>query len=118
MSFPCRPEQCAVARRWLTEWLGEDNPVTCAAVQLLSEAFGNSVAHSRSREVRVDVRLEDGVFRAEVTDGGAGSDPAVGAADGMQEGGRGLFILEQLAKDWGWERLPGGELRLWFSLAF
>jgi len=120
-SFPCRPDQCAVARRWLTDWLGEDHPVTYAAVQLLSEAFGNSVVHSRPRAeglVRLAVELTDGLFRAEVTDGGAADDPTVGEAGGTQEGGRGLFILEQLAKDWGWDRHPDGTLTLWYTLAF
>src|SRR4051812_36804675 len=45
--FPATPETVADARRWVTELLRETHPACDDAVLLLSEAFTNSVRHSR-----------------------------------------------------------------------
>ncbi|GAA3220149.1 ATP-binding protein [Actinocorallia longicatena] len=118
--LPGRPEQVRTARRWLTHWLGEDHPATYAAVQLLSETFGNSVTYARpGGAIELLAERGDASVRVEIIDAGGENDPCLGKdpADDA-ESGRGLFILDFLAKDWGWERLPDGRLRFWYTVAF
>ncbi|GAB3658246.1 hypothetical protein GCM10027589_18710 [Actinocorallia lasiicapitis] len=118
--LPGTPEQVRVARRWLTDWLGADHPATYAAVQLLSETFGNSVAYARpGGEVELLVERGADSVRVELIDQGGEGDPILGVETSEDdESGRGLFILDAFAKDWGWERLPDERLRFWYTVTF
>ncbi|WP_106396991.1 ATP-binding protein [Actinocorallia populi] len=120
ITLPGRPEQVRVARRWLSSWLGHDHPAEYAAVQLLSEAFGNSVLYaSPGGMVELIAELSDQLVRVEVVDRGGHSEPALRyEPDSDRESGRGLYILDFLAKDWGWERLSDQRLRFWYTVTF
>ncbi|MDX6742488.1 ATP-binding protein [Actinocorallia sp. A-T 12471] len=120
ISMPGVPEQARVARRWLAGWLGEEHPAHYAAVQLLSEAFGNSVLYAvPGGQIELGAELGDQQVLVEVVDAGGGGDPVPGQDPaGDAESGRGLFILDALAKEWGWERLPDTRLRFWFTVGF
>ena len=118
--MPGTAEQVREARRWLSDWLGADHPATYAAVQLLSETFGNSVLYARpGGEVEVLVERGDDAVRVELIDAGGNGDPLPGRhPDESAESGRGLFILDFFAKEWGWERLPDERLRFWYTVVF
>jgi anti-sigma regulatory factor (Ser/Thr protein kinase) len=116
-TFPGRPEQVRATRHWLADWLGPDHPATDTALLLLSETFSNSVLYGQPDDpdspVDVTVHLNAGLLRLQVTDAGHGGDPTVGHdTSGDSEHGRGLAILDLLAKEWSWTRLPDGRLRL------
>jgi len=119
-TLPGLPEQVRVARRWLSAWLGHEHPAEYAAVQLLSEAFGNSVLYARpGGMVELNVELTDQLVRVEVVDRGGQGEPALRyEPDSDRESGRGLYILDFLAKEWGWERLSDQRLRFWYTVGF
>jgi anti-sigma regulatory factor (Ser/Thr protein kinase) len=119
ITLPGRPDQVRVARRWLSAWLGSDHPAEYAAVQLLSEAFGNSVLYARpGGTVELTAEQSDQVIRVEVVDHGGPGEPTLRyEPDSDRESGRGLYILDFLAKDWGWERLSDRRLRFWYTVA-
>ncbi len=120
ITLPGRPEQTRVARRWLSDWLGHDHPAEYAAVQLLSETFGNSVLYARpGGMIELTAESGDQIVRVEVVDRGGTGEPApCYRPDEERESGRGLYILDFLAKEWGWERLADQRLRFWYTVAF
>ena len=117
-SYPGRADHVGEARRFLTSVL-DDWPAAYDAILCLSELAANSVTHSNSRQpggqftIRASVRHRDRV-RVEVEDqGGPWINPA--CTDGQH--GRGLFIVSQLASDWG---ISGDGLAgwiVWFEIA-
>ena len=86
-----------------------------AALLVTSELVGNAVRHG-APPLAYDVALDDGDVLVVVEDsddeppGDAGSCPVEEA-----EGGRGLFLVGQLARRWGWDRLARGK-RVWARL--
>ncbi|GII75919.1 hypothetical protein Sru01_09010 [Sphaerisporangium rufum] len=89
---------------------------------MVSEVFANAVRHSESGRVRdgvVTVRVyDDGeTVRIEVTDAGSPNDfPAVQAPiDPLSEGGRGLWLVQELSSSWGWRQNPKGRT-IWFEV--
>jgi anti-sigma regulatory factor (Ser/Thr protein kinase) len=121
--FPGTPDQTSEARRWLTVWLGEDHPAADTAVLLLSEVFSNSCTHSRSREkggtVEVTVELSERTVHVRVVDDGGGPASLVAVARSEDaEDGRGLWLLDLLAKEWRWQHLPDGRFSVTFSVAY
>ncbi|ROO87363.1 anti-sigma regulatory factor (Ser/Thr protein kinase) [Actinocorallia herbida] len=119
--LPGVPEAAAVARRWLAGFLGAAHPVVDTAVLLLSEVFANACLHSRSGEPggTVVIRAEAagcGV-RVEVVDEGGWPGPLSVADPGSgAESGRGLWLLDALAKEWNAENLPDGGRRVAFTV--
>jgi len=120
ITMPGRPEQVRVARRWLAAWLGADHPAEYAVVQLLSETFGNSVLYARpGGMVELTAELSDQQVRVEVVDCGGNGEPRLRYdPESDRESGRGLYILDFLAKEWGWERLSDQRLRFWYTVTF
>lgn len=118
--FPAVPGAVGAARRWLTCRLGAAHPAGDDAVLLLSEAFTNGVRYGGGEEIAVTVRARDHGIRVEVVDagGGAGAGGAVPhyVDDPSGERGRGLPIMQALARDWGFDRLPDGRLLVWFEM--
>lgn len=83
------------------------------ALLLTSELVANAVRHAATR-LAVDVRLEDEVVRVEVHDTAAAL-PEVRPVDLSALGGRGLHLVEALARRWGVDPEPGGKV-VWFEL--
>jgi anti-sigma regulatory factor (Ser/Thr protein kinase) len=126
MTFPGRPESAAAARRWAARCL--PGCPAAADVQLcVSELVTNAVTHSRSGlvpggKVRVRIAIAQGTWvRVEVRDDGpadwthaAATAGAVTEPDELAPGGRGLWLVRELAgghagaggRGLYWARLP------------
>ncbi|WP_460336581.1 ATP-binding protein [Actinoallomurus acanthiterrae] len=114
--FPATPESVADARQWLTDLLGGAHPACDDAVLLLSEAFTNGVRHSRGDTITVTAYAREGNVRVEVIDQGGDTLPHY-VEDPYGECGRGLPIMQALAREWGFEVLENGHVNVWFDVA-
>lgn len=80
---------------------------------LVSELVTNSLRHTGSADIELEVWRSDQLVRVAVSDQGAGFDlgepPQPGDASGW-----GLFMVDRLADRWGVER--NGDTRVWFEL--
>jgi anti-sigma regulatory factor (Ser/Thr protein kinase) len=98
--FPNSPSSVTQARRFVQELLAGAPPDVVETVAVMtSELATNSIRHAAS-EFEVDVDRRARGIRVEVTDQGTGM-PTVLSPDPMQPSGRGLFIVDKLADDWG-----------------
>jgi anti-sigma regulatory factor (Ser/Thr protein kinase) len=104
---------CAVAEAYLDE-------TQFKAFELaVTEVMSNAVRHGgEQREpIRLAVTPKDGYMCVQVTDSGPGLVPRPGALEADDEGGFGLFIVEQLTRRWGVTR-ENNKTRVWFELDF
>jgi anti-sigma regulatory factor (Ser/Thr protein kinase) len=102
------------ARRALRSLNGSIDPELAEDVRLLvSELVTNSLRHTGSASIELEVWGSDEVVRVDVSDRGAGFDvkgpPRPGKASGW-----GLFMVDRLADRWGVE--TNGNTRVWFEL--
>ena len=92
-----------------------DDTVTERAVLLANELVTNAVMHSGT-EIRLRLELRGDRLHIAVRDGSPGLLRLV-AADGRAEGGRGLWLVEQLARTWGINPHPDGGKVVWCVIA-
>ncbi len=104
-------EARAEVRRQLEGW-GLDELVDVAQL-LVSELATNAVLHAASR-FRLTLFAAHGRLRCEVADGGRRV-PAVLDA-GASESGRGMFLVDALARRWGCHQDGTGKT-VWFELS-
>jgi anti-sigma regulatory factor (Ser/Thr protein kinase) len=119
LTIPGRAEHVSEARAFVAESLGEDHPSTEVAVLLASEVVTNAVLHSDSRCTGGTVRVmvvdsADGILVKVADDGSRRSTPVV-KADVYSAEGRGLFLVQQLAAQWGYLQDEVGRT-VWFRL--
>ncbi|KUJ66063.1 serine/threonine protein phosphatase [Streptomyces albus subsp. albus] len=101
-----------LARRALDRWgLGE---LTDAVELLVSEVVTNAVRYAE-RPITLRLLRTD-VLRCEVGDD-VPQLPRLRQARPSDEGGRGLYLVNRLARRWGATRLSAGKV-VWFELAF
>ncbi len=109
----------AEARAFVARTLGAAHPCTDEAVLLCSELVTNAVLHSESGRpggtVTVVVLGLPGAVRVEVVDNGSARSTPVVKAEVCEPHGHGLFLVEQLAEDWGYTRDEVGTM-VWFRL--
>lgn len=115
------------ARAWLRDRLGVDHPALDDVLLLASELVTNAVRHSDSRHVgtvTVAAATRPGVVHVVVIDDGAATVPRVGDVDvsggdgeEQSEGGRGLFLVEMLARAWGIHD-DGAGRAVWFEVKY
>jgi len=118
-----RAEEVSGARAFITRTLaatGKGQRVDSDAATLLtSELVTNAIVHTASGSpdgsvTVVVVDVTDGVL-IEVIDDGSGGTPVV-KGDLLAADGHGLYLVQQLAAQWGFLREPGGTT-VWFHLA-
>ena len=117
------PTAAAAARAFVREVLGywqlalPDNTLVARAVLVAGELVTNAVVHART-ELRLRVELRGDLLHLAVRDGSPRllrlvTDPV---PDPQAEGGRGLWLVEQLARAWGVNRHPDGGKVVWCTL--
>ncbi|MFD9125406.1 ATP-binding protein [Kitasatospora sp. NPDC059571] len=110
--MPHHVRSAGVARAELRRFLAEVEGGECyqeAGELALTELVANAVRHARcpaDKQILIRFALVSGMLRIEVHDAGDRL-PAVRTADDQDEGGRGLWLVQQLSVDWGWERRQG-----------
>ncbi|MEV1004878.1 ATP-binding protein [Nonomuraea sp. NPDC050202] len=83
---------------------------------LVTEVIANAVEHSEEA-IGVQLTADDGSLRVEVEDHGARAPlPPARLAGSDEESGRGLFLLQSLAHEWGADETATGKV-VWFELA-
>ncbi|GAA2881979.1 hypothetical protein GCM10010517_45080 [Streptosporangium fragile] len=116
------PESVSVARRRVRELLGEGHPASDDVILLVSEVVTNSVVHSGSGgggRVAMTVAVEPDVVFVEVCDAGSGASRPHVRVDPEAESGRGMFLVDLLARRWGvLDDDSRGSRTLWFEVAF
>ncbi|MFC4534579.1 ATP-binding protein [Sphaerisporangium dianthi] len=92
------------ARQFAQDLLGEGHPAMDDVVLVVSELVTNSITHSLSGErgtVTLTIGNSDNAVRVEVTDEGSAASAPHMRDEPDAEGGRGLQIINILAKEWG-----------------
>ncbi|MBV1948494.1 SpoIIE family protein phosphatase [Streptomyces sp. BV129] len=113
LSLPDGPQAAEAARacceQHLREW-GLDEETRFNGQLIVSEFAGNAVRHG-APPARLRL-IFDQALTIEVSDGG-GNAPLLRHAQEGDEGGRGLFIVSQLADRWGTRYESGGGKTIW-----
>jgi anti-sigma regulatory factor (Ser/Thr protein kinase) len=125
MTVPGKRQEVSRARGFVARTLAESAAGGGAAVDpdaatlLTSELVTNAILHTASGgpggvvSVRI-LGLADGAL-VEVTDGGSAATPVV-KADPLAGEGQGLYLVQQMASQWGYRRDQAGTT-VWFYLA-
>ncbi len=101
---------------------GVPEAVVDDAVLVLSELLSNSCRYGRPLDaagigegaVRAAWRIDvHGALTVEVTDGGGPTRPVPSTPSVTARGGRGLNIIDALARDWGVRDSASGEVTVW-----
>jgi DNA-binding NarL/FixJ family response regulator len=115
-SLSSDPRSAGDARRFvagtLEPWLL--GPLVDTVTLLTSELVTNAVVHAGS-DVDVVVRLTGALARVEVTDRSE-LVPAPRLSSLDDDSGRGLALVQALARRWGTNRQPGGGKTVWFEV--
>lgn len=112
----CEPRSASLARDLVAKRLAALGLVHLAdaAELLVSELVGNAIKYAAGRILLITVHPAGHGVRVAVTDGSRALPTPVRAGD-EDEGGRGLALVEALARTWGAVPLPLGK-RVWFEL--
>ncbi|HUB42638.1 MAG TPA: ATP-binding protein [Streptosporangiaceae bacterium] len=122
VALPCTPASVAVARQLLAAELsaaGIFDGVVSDAVLVVSELLSNAIRHARplpGSNVLLSWDLTDSAVQIAVTDGGAATRPMAAQATVSSLGGRGLGIVDYLARSWG-VRTDDTGLTVWALMA-
>jgi anti-sigma regulatory factor (Ser/Thr protein kinase) len=120
--LPCAPASVAVARRRLSAELvaaGIFDGAVRDTILVVSELLSNAIRHARplpGASVQLAWALDNGVIEVAVSDGGAATTPLPTHASLSSLGGRGLDIVDYLARTWG-TRTDDAGLTVWAVLA-
>jgi len=122
VTVPGEPEQVSRVRGFITRTLacaGLPGVDSDAATLLTSELVTNAILHTESGKpggsVSVVVRSLPGGLLVEVVDDGSASTPVV-KGDPFAGEGQGLYLVQQMASQWGYLRGPA-DTTVWFYLA-
>jgi GAF domain-containing protein len=84
------------------------------ALLLVTELVTNAVVHAGT-DVAVEVEVDDQGVRVEVGDAGPGQFVLKAAPSETREGGRGVYLLDAIAQEWGTRHRLGAKA-IWFRL--
>jgi len=86
---------------------------------VVSEVVSNAVRHGGNpgEQIRLAITPKDGYICVQVTDSGPGLVPRPGGFEADDDGGFGLYIVENLARRWGVTR-EDKKTRVWFELDY
>ncbi|WP_051752333.1 ATP-binding protein [Streptosporangium amethystogenes] len=123
VELPAEATSVPRARHYVRELLaGSACARTDDALLLVSELVTNAVCHSDSGRVPggriiVAVARHNGTLHCDVIDAGsAGHTPRLHTeVDFTSDGGRGLWLVQELATAWGWNETATGRV-VWFQL--
>jgi anti-sigma regulatory factor (Ser/Thr protein kinase) len=111
------PYAVTAARLALSDLDSHVDPSVAFDVRLLvSELVTNSVKHAHVSEddsIYLDVRMDGPIVRIEVRDSGPGFEPPAISPPEDADEGWGLFLVEQLADEWGVVR---DRQAVWFQI--
>ena len=120
LTIPGHPEQVSAARAFVARTLSAHRPGTDAdtATLLTSEIVTNAIVHTKSgveggTVTIVVIGIPRGVL-VEIIDSGSAGSPVV-KGDLYATDGHGLFLVQNLAAQWGYLREPAGTT-VWFHL--
>jgi anti-sigma regulatory factor (Ser/Thr protein kinase) len=120
LTIPGRPEQVSLARAFVAQTLGSKQVKADAdaATLLTSEIVTNAIQHTQSgleggTVTIVVIGVAHGVLVEIIDDGSAGAPIVKG--DLYAAEGHGLFLVEQLATEWGYLKDSAGTT-VWFHL--
>jgi DNA-binding NarL/FixJ family response regulator len=116
-SLAGEPRSAGEARRFVASALRPwgPGPLLETVTLLTSELVTNAIVHAGS-EVDVVVRLTGEAARVEVTDR-SDAPPTPRASAAEDSSGRGLALVEVLARRWGTRRQASGGKTVWFEVA-
>jgi len=101
LDLPATPAAPSLARQAVERLPVTDDQLPTATL-LASELVTNAVRHAATdRPIRLEAQIRDRRLRLCVTDQGQGFSPPEKPRPGADAGGYGLFLVEQLACDWG-----------------
>ena len=111
-----RPRDAAAARAFVRGLLAGRLPgsIIDTAELLVSELVTNAIQHAGTT-LTVDIAHSPEALWIAVTDGDAHNRPRRSAAAPDDERGRGVFLIEALAQDFGVRDVPGGK-QVWCVL--
>jgi len=107
------------ARRWVMRQaaeMGVHGDAQGVVELLTSELVANALTHGPpDGQITVEAVVVDGSLQVTVCDQGDGS-PVVRNPPATSEGGRGVMLVDLLARTWGTTPLPGGGKAVWFTV--
>ena len=120
LTMPGAPDQVRQARGLVVKALGDLHPRLDDAVLMTSELVTNAIVHTNSRQAGGSVIVTilesaDGV-RVEVADSGSDVTTPVVRSEVYAADGHGLFLVQNLADQWGYLREESGTT-VWFWLS-
>ena len=115
LALPPAETSPRAARDWVSDALDDwgDRERRHAVVLLVSELVTNAVVHARST-VTLQLAVEAGEVHVEVHDESPDR-PTTRSQQSDRPGGRGLFLLDSLAAEWGVEPGEVGK-SVWFRI--
>ncbi len=119
-TLPAVPGAVSEARRWTASVVGGlldgDQPANLRLI--ISELVTNALRHgSEGRRIDLAVTPKAEFLCVQVTDDGPGLAPRPRALDSDDDGGYGLYFVEQLTRRWGVTR-ENRRTRVWFELDY
>lgn len=118
IKLPAAPTSAAEARRFVRASLARSGhgAMEDAALLCVSELVANVSLHTDASECQVTIRMDPGSVVIEVADDEAVELPSVEPWSPVSEHGRGLRIVDALAREWGVRRRPHQGKLVWLRL--
>lgn len=116
IALPPEPRSAGDARHFVEDHARNVLPdeITEVAVLLTSELVTNGIVHAGT-PMRLDIDLDERHLRVALADQ-APRAPQRRSLEGTRLTGRGIHLVETLARDWGVEPTPSGKT-VWFEVS-